>query len=79
MTITVEKRELASRLDELLTLVRAGTEVIVEEQHAQSVKLVVVEVPDQTPRPFIFNMHPGAYIADDFADPLPDEYWSESQ
>ncbi len=73
MTVTVEKMDLLSRLDELISLARAGTKVFVRDDDNHAVQLVPVEI--KPVRKIVFDMHPGAYIAPDFADPLPDEYW----
>ena len=72
-TVTVDVRELPSKLSELVDLVRAGTEVVLEEANAPIAKLVPCEKPR---RKVILGMHPGAMImAPDFNDPLPDEFW----
>lgn len=73
MTITVTKQEFRERLEELLTLAQGGAEVVVKVPDEPELRLAT-SVP---PQEWIWNMHPGAYIAPDFADPLPDEYWEE--
>jgi antitoxin (DNA-binding transcriptional repressor) of toxin-antitoxin stability system len=74
-TVTIDVRDLPEKLAEVMRLVRSGTEVLVEEANIPIAKLVPCEPPR---REFIFNMHPGAVIAPDFAAPLPDEFWAES-
>ena len=71
MTITVNKQEFFDRVAELVKHVEDGGEVTVEEPGKPSLKLAA-----QPPRrKIVFDMHPGGYIAPDFADPLPDEFW----
>jgi|GEM_PF-4624522 len=75
MTITVTKQEFRERLEELLALAQGGAEVVVQVPDESELRLST-SIPR---RVWIWNMHPGAYIAPDFADPLPNEYWEQSQ
>ncbi|HET6575475.1 MAG TPA: hypothetical protein VFG68_17865 [Fimbriiglobus sp.] len=70
-TVTMDVRELPGRLSELMALVRAGTEVVLEEASAPVAKLVPCEKPR---REFILGMHPGAMVMrEDFDDPIDEE------
>lgn len=71
MTITVSKQEFCERVAELLTLAQNGAEVVVREPDMRELKLANV----QPRREWLFDMHPGGYIAPDFADPLPEKFW----
>ncbi len=71
MTITVSQQEFCERVAELLTLAQNGAEVVVQEPDKPDLKLA--NSPPR--RKIVFDMHPGGYIAPDFADPLPDEFW----
>ena len=78
-TITVTTAELHARLDELLAAARAGAEVLVCDEDLPGVKLSPAP-PSQPPRrKIVFDMHAGGYIADDFAAPLPDDFWGPSE
>jgi antitoxin (DNA-binding transcriptional repressor) of toxin-antitoxin stability system len=61
-------------LQELLTLVHEGTEIILTEGDKPVARLTPIETPVKKRR--IPNLHPGGWISDDFRDPLPDEFWT---
>jgi antitoxin (DNA-binding transcriptional repressor) of toxin-antitoxin stability system len=72
---TVDYRELASRLDELLSSIELGSEVIVTDGEIPRAKLV--PLPQGGTR--VPGLHPGSMIAsDDFDAPLGDEFWMGS-
>lgn len=71
-------------LVELLAWVRAGTEVIVQEDGASVARIIPFEKanalqPAQNvnkPRILGLHAHLGpAWMSDDFDEPLPDEFW----
>lgn len=68
-TKTVEVREAQLSLEELLSLVRGGTEIVLTEGSTPLARLVPIASPT-TPR--IAGLHPGSiWIRDDFDEPLP--------
>ena len=73
MTIAIDIRDLAARLDEALTLASAGGEVILLDGSTPRARLVPVSpVPQRAA-----GLHPGALQpAPDFAAPLPDDFWA---
>ena len=74
LTKTVEVREAQVRLEELLSWVNAGTEVVLTQDDTFVARLVPVDFP-QAPR--LPGLHAGAIgISDDFDAPLPDEFWT---
>jgi antitoxin (DNA-binding transcriptional repressor) of toxin-antitoxin stability system len=70
-SVTINVAELPGRLAEALDLVRAGTEVVVQDAAGPVAKLVPVTPPAK--RDWVFNMHPGAMVMredfDDYIDP----------
>jgi antitoxin (DNA-binding transcriptional repressor) of toxin-antitoxin stability system len=72
MTITVNSSELTGRLGELMKLATAGAEIVVKDGDSVA-SLKPVQASRQ---PFQFDLHPGAVVTDDFADPLPDSFWT---
>ena len=70
-SVTINVAELPGRLTEALDLVRAGTEVIVQDAAGPVAKLV--PVAPAAKREWVFNMHPGAMVMredfDDYIDP----------
>jgi antitoxin (DNA-binding transcriptional repressor) of toxin-antitoxin stability system len=72
-TITIDVRDLPSRLAEVLSLAEAGTEVVVTEGDVARARLV----PLTAGRERIAGLHPGAFKpAEDFDAPLPEEFWT---
>jgi len=67
-TKTVDVKETQPSLEELLTLVQKGVEIILTEGPTPVARLVPVE-------PRIPDLYPGMWMSDDFNDPLPDEFW----
>jgi prevent-host-death family protein len=88
---TVELQDAQRRLGELLSLARAGTEVVIAENGKPRVRLVPLGelaesdrllVSPGTPAPSsgrkrIAGLNRGSviWISDDFDAPLPDEFW----
>jgi antitoxin (DNA-binding transcriptional repressor) of toxin-antitoxin stability system len=73
LTQTIDVHEAQQRLPELVSLVIAGTEVILSEGPTPLVRLV----PVTGPRPArVAGLHTGAITtSEDFDAPLPDEFW----
>jgi len=69
--IDVETQE--TTLQELLTLIQEGGEVILTQGDKPVARLTLIESPVKKRR--IPNLHSGGWIGDDFRDPLPDEFW----
>jgi prevent-host-death family protein len=69
-TKTVELQEAQASLDELLALVREGVEIILTDGGTPLARLTPVETGQRIP-----DLHPGAWISEDFDDELPDEFW----
>ena len=72
-TTTIDIQELTARLEEVISLAEAGTEVIVTEGEIPRARLLPLSpAPSRTA-----GLHPGAIrIADDFDAPLPEEFWT---
>lgn len=69
-------------LPELLSLVKAGTEVLLTDGEIPLARLVPVGAPPETEakRPRIPGLHAGAiWTSDDFDEPLPDEFWTGTE
>lgn len=78
MTITVSKQEFCDRVSELLTMLESGAEIVVQRPGQSELKVTAGQPPttgEKKRGAWVFDMHPGGYIAPDFADPLPDEFW----
>jgi antitoxin (DNA-binding transcriptional repressor) of toxin-antitoxin stability system len=74
-TTSVDVHDLPTRWQELMSHVVAGVEVIVTEGGVPRARLL--PLPSGQSR--IPGLHPGAIqIADDFDEPLPDEFWAGS-
>jgi len=72
-TKTVNVHEAQTHLVELLSLVAAGTEIILTE--GSTLLARIVPMAEATPR--VADLHPGAiWTSEDFDDPLPDEFWT---
>jgi antitoxin (DNA-binding transcriptional repressor) of toxin-antitoxin stability system len=75
MTPTIDIRDLPQRLDEALSHIAGGGEVILVDGATPRARLVPVIVPPTTR---ILGLHAGQMIiADDFDAPLPDSFWTD--
>jgi antitoxin (DNA-binding transcriptional repressor) of toxin-antitoxin stability system len=73
MTIKTVDLDTTSDVEQLLALIRDGSELLLTQDNVPLARLIPVEAR-------IFDMHPGAIeISDDFDDPLPDELWIGSE
>jgi antitoxin (DNA-binding transcriptional repressor) of toxin-antitoxin stability system len=69
----IDVQDLPAQLTEVVKLASAGTEVIVTEGNVPRAMLV----PLPSGRPRVLGLHEGSMqIADDFDDPLPDDFWT---
>jgi antitoxin (DNA-binding transcriptional repressor) of toxin-antitoxin stability system len=64
-TKTIDVQEAEASLQELLSLVREGTEIIFTEGDTPLARLAPVETNERVP-----DLHPGGWISDDFDAPL---------
>ena len=72
---TANVHEAQTYLVELLSLVAAGTEIILTEGSTPLAR--IVPMAEATPR--VAGLHPGAiWTSEDFDDPLPDEFWTST-
>ena len=75
-TKTVDVREVQTNLRELLSLVRGGIEIVLTEGTTPLARLVPI-VLSTTPR--VAGLHAGAlWTSEDFDEPLPEEFWTET-
>ena len=73
-TKTVDVHEAQTHLVELLSLVTAGTEIILTEGSTPLARIVPM-AGATTPR--VAGLHPGAiWTSEDFDEPLPEEFWT---
>jgi antitoxin (DNA-binding transcriptional repressor) of toxin-antitoxin stability system len=71
MSVTIDIKELPTKLDEALRLAAAGDEVLLVDGTTPRAKLV----PIPRPLPRVPGLHAGGMsMAPDFKDPLPDEF-----
>ena len=73
-TKTVDVHEAQAQLVELLSLVTAGTEIIITEGNTPMARIVPITGAN---KPRAAGLHPGAiWASDDFDEPLPEEFWT---
>jgi len=73
-TKTVDVHEAQTHLVELLSLVTAGTEIILTEGSTPLARIVPMT---GAIAPRVAGLHPGAiWTSEDFDDPLPEEFWT---
>jgi antitoxin (DNA-binding transcriptional repressor) of toxin-antitoxin stability system len=73
-TKTIDVHEAQTCLVELLSLVSAGTEIIMMIGSTPLARIVPLA---GTPTPRIAGLHPDAiWTSEDFDEPLPDEFWT---
>lgn len=76
LTKTVDVRETQANLQELLSLVREGTEIVLTEGTTPLARLVPIMLP---PAQRVAGLHAGAsWMSEDFDEPLPEEFWTET-
>ncbi len=73
-TKTVDVHKAQTQLVELLSLVTAGTEIILTEGSTPLARIVPMT---ETTTPRVAGLHPGAvWTSDDFDEPLPEEFFT---
>lgn len=76
LTKTVDVRETQANLQELLSLVREGTEIVLTEGTTPLARLVPIVV---SPAQRVAGLHAGAiWTSEDFDEPLTEEFWTET-
>lgn len=76
LTKTVDVREIHANLQELLSLVREGTEIVLTDGTTPLARLVPIAL---SPAPRVAGLHAGAiWTSEDFDEPLPEEFWTET-
>jgi antitoxin (DNA-binding transcriptional repressor) of toxin-antitoxin stability system len=74
MTKTIDIHAANISIDEVLSLIRQGTEVIMTEANTQLAHIIPC-FPLRQER--IAGLHTGAiWTSDDFDEPLPEEFWT---
>jgi len=75
VSTTLSIAEAQSKLAQLLEMAQAGHDVIIEDAHRGTARLVPVrKTPSHGSR--IFGLHEGeTWVSDDFDSPLPDSFW----
>jgi antitoxin (DNA-binding transcriptional repressor) of toxin-antitoxin stability system len=73
-TKTVDVHEAQTHLVELLSLVSAGTEIILTAGNTPLARIVPMA---GALKPRVAGLHPGAIqMSEDFDEPLPEEFWT---
>lgn len=74
LTRKIDLHQIQPSLKELLSLVQAGTEIILTEGDTALARLIPVA---SSPSPRVAGLHTGAiWTSDDFDEPLPEEFWT---
>jgi antitoxin (DNA-binding transcriptional repressor) of toxin-antitoxin stability system len=74
LTKTVDVQESQASLQELLSLVREGTEIVLTEGATPLARLVPIVVSSVQR---VAGLHTGAiWTSEDFDEPLPEEFWT---
>ena len=75
LTKTVDIRETQATLQELLSLVREGTEIVLTEGATPLARLAPIVL---SPAQRVAGLHAGTiWTSEDFDKPLPEEFWTE--
>ncbi len=76
ITKTIDVHEVQISLEDILSFIRQGTDVILTDASMPLARLIPLITPRKTR---IAELHQGAmWTRDDFDDPLPDEFWTGS-
>lgn len=74
---TVDITQTLPPLDELLTLVADGHEVVLEEDGKPVARLLPAAAPPAATAPRLAGLHEGqGWMSNDFDAPLPHEFWN---
>lgn len=75
ITKTIDVHNVQISLEEILSLIRDGAEVIFTEANTPFARIIPLTKPTNAR---IAGLHPGAiWTSDDFDAPLPEEFWTE--
>jgi antitoxin (DNA-binding transcriptional repressor) of toxin-antitoxin stability system len=75
LTKTVDIQNTQASLQELLSLVREGTEIVLTEGTTPLARLMPIGVASAQR---VAGLHAGAvWTSEDFDEPLPEEFWTE--
>ena len=73
---TIDLQTALTSLEELLTLLENDTEILLVRGDTPLARISpITEEEKSSPHIRIPDLHPGAWMSDDFTDPLPDEFW----
>jgi antitoxin (DNA-binding transcriptional repressor) of toxin-antitoxin stability system len=73
-TKTTDVHEAQTHLVELLSLVTAGTEIILTQGNTPLARIVPLA---NAPMPRVAGLHPEAiWTSEDFDEPLPEDFWT---
>jgi prevent-host-death family protein len=76
LTKTIDVSEAQSHLNEILSLVADGAEVILTEDNKPVARLVGVSASEGSSTSRVAGLHNDTiWTSDDFDRPLPDEFW----
>ena len=74
-TKTIDVHNTQISLEEILSLIREGADVILTDASTPLARMIPLSKPRKTR---IAGLHAGAiWTSDDFDDPLPEEFWTE--
>ena len=73
MTKTIDIHTSQINLDDVVSLVRKGTEIVLTDASIPIARMIPVSQPSSARTP---GLHTGAiHTSDDFDEPIPDEFW----
>ena len=76
LTKTVDVQETQASLQDLLSLVREGNEIVLTEGTTPLARMVPIVL---SPAQRVAGLHAGAiWTGKDFDEPLPEEFWTET-
>ncbi|NOT55192.1 MAG: toxin-antitoxin (TA) system antitoxin [Deltaproteobacteria bacterium] len=76
LTKTVDVQETQASLQDLLSLVREGNEIVLTEGATPLARMVPIVL---SPAQRVAGLHAGAiWTSEDFDTPLPEEFWTET-
>ncbi len=74
MTRTIDIHSSPINMDDILSLIRQGIEIIMTDANTQLAR-IIPSLPLRKER--VAGLHAGAiWTSDDFDEPLPDEFWT---
>jgi len=81
ITKTVTIHEAQTQISELLTFALEGNEVIIADGNKPLVRLAPISsTKKKHTKKRVAGLHKGkVWVSDDFDDPLPDDFWTDSK